>query len=207
MIEDNIFKRRSHRKRSFLERKKSTESLDSWKRDKGPTNEIINDSIKEPQNLSDITDITSKKRRLSERSDLEKEIDDFENDPIKLGQEGWKFRYYQNKFKIEAAELDDYRSRLAKEYLIGVNWVLEYYYQGCASWEWSYPFHYAPFASDFSLVDKIETQWNNQIKDPFLPFEQLMAVLPESSKDLIPNCYHTLMQSHVSFLMMRIHQS
>lgn len=33
--------------------------------------------------------------------------------------------------------------------------------QGCASWKWYFPFHYAPFASDFK-----------DIKDMFTDFEK-----------------------------------
>lgn len=46
-------------------------------------------------------------------------------------------------------ELVEVTSRLRQEYVKGVCWVMQYYYCGCPSWEWYYPYHYAPFASDF----------------------------------------------------------
>ena len=70
--------------------------------------------------------------------------------------------------------------------------MLEYYYQGVCplsgklsvtkprfqtpSWQWYYPYHFAPFAADFEEVDKMDVKFD--LGAPFKPFEQLMGVFP-----------------------------
>ena len=44
------------------------------------------------------------------------------------------------------------------------------------SWQWYYPFHFAPFAADFEDVDKMDIRFD--LGKPFQPFEQLMGVFP-----------------------------
>ena len=57
--------------------------------------------------------------------------------------------------------------------------------QGCASWKWYFPYHYAPFASDFLDLDDVPTDFERETK-PFNPLEQLMGVFPAGSRAHVP---------------------
>jgi small-conductance mechanosensitive channel len=47
---------------------------------------------------------------------------------------------------------------------------------GCVSWDWYYPFHYAPFINE--VMNFGDLNINFPPSTPFFPFEQLLAVLP-----------------------------
>jgi 5'-3' exoribonuclease 2 len=80
---------------------------------------------------------------------------------------------------------------LIKYYVEGFCWVLLYYYQGCPSWTWYFPYHFAPFASDFQDIATLEI--NFEKGHPFAPAEQLMGVLPAASRTLLPKAFQSLM--------------
>lgn len=81
--------------------------------------------------------------------------------------------------------------------LQGIHWVLEYYYRGVASWEWFYPHHYAPMVSDMVNIADFKVVF--EPGSPFLPFQQLLSVLPAASCKLLPAPYQVyLSQSAVA---------
>ena len=123
---------------------------------------------------------------------LEEEFaQDDARDNIKLWEDGWRERYYQSKFTVEE-NVSEFATKVAKEYVRGLCWVLLYYYQGCPSWKWFYPYHYAPFASDMSNITDANINFTEATM-PFRPLEQLMAVFPAASRKFLPHTWQTQM--------------
>ncbi|XP_064112535.1 5'-3' exoribonuclease 2 homolog [Macrobrachium nipponense] len=128
------------------------------------------------------------KRGHSDVDDEEEE--EVNHDEVRLYEDGFKDRYYESKFEVTAENLE-FRRRVADEYARGLCWVLKYYYQGCVSWNWYFPYHYAPFASDF--VNCANANVNFDKGEPFNPLEQLMGVFPAASRSHVPEPWGELM--------------
>lgn len=111
-------------------------------------------------------------------------------DTVKLWEEGYEGRYYEQKFHVSPEEIE-FRHKVARSYVEGLCWVLLYYFQGCPSWTWYYPYHYAPFAADFKDMNKQVVDFDKG--KPFRPYEQLMGVMPAASNHTIPVSFHPLM--------------
>lgn len=60
-----------------------------------------------------------------------------------------------------------------------------------------YPFHYAPYMSDIRNFGEMLIQF--ELCTPFLPFEQLLAVLPAASRQLLPKPFQVLLHSYKWF--------
>ncbi|TVY48203.1 5'-3' exoribonuclease [Lachnellula occidentalis] len=102
----------------------------------------------------------------------------------------WKDKYYEGKFEWTRKN-DTELTKLCENYVQGLQWVLFYYYRGVASWPWFYQYHYSPMISD--VVKGLKADVNFKLGQPFHPYEQLMGVLPDRSKKIVPAVYHDLM--------------
>ncbi|KAJ6256625.1 hypothetical protein Dda_8490 [Drechslerella dactyloides] len=106
----------------------------------------------------------------------------------------WKDSYYKSKFGWGLEDETEVRG-LTENYIQGIQWVLFYYYRGVASWGWFFRYHYAPKISGLDVKKGLRADLNFRLGSPFRPFEQLMGVLPDRSKKIVPEPYHVLMTS------------
>jgi 5'-3' exoribonuclease 1 len=102
----------------------------------------------------------------------------------------WKNKYYTEKFEWGLEDTKEL-TNLTENYVQGLQWVLFYYYRGVASWPWYYQHHYSPMISDVKLG--LGADMNFKLGQPFRPYQQLMGVLPDRSKSIVPTAYHDLM--------------
>ena len=116
-------------------------------------------------------------------------------DNVRLWEEGYADRYYEQKFHVDPKDIA-FRNKVARSYVEGLAWVLLYYFQGCPSWTWYYPYHYAPFAADFVKLAEMDLKFEKG--RIFRPFEQLMGVLPAASNHAIPEVFRSLMSDEDS---------
>ena len=127
--------------------------------------------------------------------DLIDDVKNIDHDPEESDTFKTEFRlhkdaYYETKLKYETVDANVHREQ-AECYIRALQWNLHYYYNGCVSWSWFYPHHYAPYISDVkNFASTVNVSF--QMGKPFKPYEQLLAVLPAASKQLLPKSYQWL---------------
>jgi len=117
--------------------------------------------------------------------------------------------YYQSKLGWSNADRERtlfQRRALVRDYMEGLHWNLNYYHNGCQSWDWYFPHLYAPMATDFVNLDELYDLESDAIGNEqgfkalsfdagqtFPPLAQLLSVLPPQSADLLPKPLGELM--------------
>ena len=150
--------------------------------------------------------------KCESQDSYDKEIFRIENlqfkidDPIKLGSDNhasWRKRYYNHYFGCETDEsVDKFAQKMVENYIIGINWVTQYYFDKCPAWDWYFPYDHPPFLSDIkNYIKDIDI---NKIKfaesKPLKPFVQLLCILPQQSNYLLPLKLKNLMSNPKSSL-------
>jgi len=108
---------------------------------------------------------------------------------IDINYEGYKKEYYAKKFGDVSIK------EICHGYLYGMQWVINYYKHGIPDWTWQYMFNYGPFLDDLTREMKSYKFTNFEIHEPVTSFEQLLAVLPPKSKNLVPKIFWNLFEN------------
>jgi 5'-3' exonuclease len=73
-----------------------------------------------------------------------------------VGAVNYKETFYRSKFDCDALDAQDLRNNVRDYFVEGLLWNMAYYYKGCISWDWYYPYYYAPFPSDFVRIQHLQ---------------------------------------------------
>jgi 5'-3' exoribonuclease 2 len=81
--------------------------------------------------------------------------------------------------------------------LEGLEFYCTYYYLGCQSWSWFYPYHYTPLLAD--VYEYLHKNKINEVKlpvkgDPFDPLMALMFMMPQQSFGLLPEAIRKVLE-------------
>ena len=115
----------------------------------------------------------------------------YESETFAVKSRDYKRNYYTKKFGVTGSEMHPFVNSLKLYYIEGIIWNYRYYYKGCVSWDWFFPYYYAPLLSDLNNFSK--EVFDFQLGEPFNPCEQLLSVLPPFSSHALPKCLQPLL--------------
>ncbi|GAB6019927.1 5'-3' exoribonuclease 1 [Chamberlinius hualienensis] len=164
-----------------------SEARGTWKSKRIETRKQLDQLRRATENL-----LIDCEDEIEEEDDEEDDEDEYDDgfDLMSMEFEQNKRDYYMNKLQLSGCGAEAMAEQ-AECYARAIQWTLHYYYNGVCSWSWFYPHHYAPFISDIKNFSHLKLKF--ELGEAFLPFQQLLAVLPAASKQLLPKPYQSLM--------------
>eukprot|EP01124_Arcella_intermedia_P026187 TRINITY_DN4857_c0_g2_i7.p1 TRINITY_DN4857_c0_g2~~TRINITY_DN4857_c0_g2_i7.p1 ORF type:complete len:1567 (-),score=298.85 TRINITY_DN4857_c0_g2_i7:43-4743(-) len=112
----------------------------------------------------------------------------------------WKAMYYKTKFEPNHELNQALVESIRTSFVEALVWIASYYFSGCVSWGWFYPFHYTPLASDLIDISNYKEKITFDLGKPFLPLQQLLGVLPPASGSMLPPSYLLAMTNPSSLI-------
>lgn len=92
----------------------------------------IDDEFDDDEDDDDTEAVSAFKERV--KDEQKKKLDEYARtveDKVRLHEKGWKDRYYSDKCKADDVANHGGRDHLFRSYVIGLCWVMKYYYEGC----------------------------------------------------------------------------
>ena len=123
-------------------------------------------------------------------------LDDY---PIKYNNKNWKNRYYDYFYRTYDPI---YINNICENYFKTLIWNMKYYFDKCPCWKHYYKYK-GVLVQDlynyikFNNINNITFEENK----PYTVNQQLMLILPPTSKDLVPEAYRNLMTDEKSELI------
>jgi 5'-3' exonuclease len=119
-------------------------------------------------------------------------INNYEERKVDFSNKYWRNKYYKQCFDIEDSEEIE---EVCYNYFEGLKWTFFYYFKECVSYEWKYNYVHPPTLLD--LKNYLVNHDINKIKfnrgTVNHTIVQLLSILPQESKDLVPIEYRKLM--------------
>jgi 5'-3' exoribonuclease 1 len=158
---------------NFIANERQSENVSSSSSDDGIHPPIYPDAdddgpSSDSERISDNDDEKKKFLRMASNNQIARQ-----QSAIEVEFRQHKNQYYRDKMKSESVSIEQLQLYV-QQYIEALQWILKYYYQGCPSWSWFYPHHYAPYLSD--LINFKHLQFTFHQGTPFKPFEQLLGM-------------------------------
>jgi 5'-3' exonuclease len=117
------------------------------------------------------------------------------------GKPGWKVKYFNHVLEMKRTQSNI--DAICHNYLVGLDWVLKYYYTEKHSWGWSYNYVASPLFQDVSIyLNKLQTfpveTESEKRMVAYSPYAQLLMVLPKVSAFLLPSTIGSYMTNPAS---------
>lgn len=127
----------------------------------------------------------------------------FEADPSVLDERGREtvhidFEQYTRAYYTKKFPSNPSREQICHEFLYGMQWVIHYYLYEIPQWNWTYPYHYAPFIRDLHIHTRSMKRVSYPVSKPYETFQQLLSVIPPQSYHLLPKPLQPLVMDDTS---------
>jgi 5'-3' exonuclease len=122
-------------------------------------------------------------------------LNNYQERKVDFSKKYWRTKYFKQCFDIEDVEEID---EVCENYFEGLKWTFFYYFRECISYEWKYNYVHPPTLYDLKNylikndINKIKFN-KGKVNHPIV---QLLSILPQESKDLVPPEYRKLMNKN-----------